>query len=29
LIFVNVDPLLIPLRSEQRFRKLLTQMNLR
>jgi eukaryotic-like serine/threonine-protein kinase len=29
LIFVNVDPLLIPLRSEQRFRKLLTQMNLK
>jgi serine/threonine protein kinase/tetratricopeptide (TPR) repeat protein len=28
LVFLNVDPLLAPLRSEQRFKKLLTQMNL-
>jgi Tfp pilus assembly protein PilF len=28
LLFLNVDPLLAPLRSEQRFKKLLIQMNL-
>ena len=28
LVFLNVDPLLAPLRSEQRFKKLLSQMNL-
>jgi serine/threonine-protein kinase len=28
LVFLNVDPLLAPLRSEGRFKKLLTQMNL-
>jgi eukaryotic-like serine/threonine-protein kinase len=29
LIFLNVDPLLAPIRSESRFQKILTQMNLR
>jgi tetratricopeptide (TPR) repeat protein len=28
LVFLNVDPMLAPLHSEQRFKKLLTQMNL-
>jgi tetratricopeptide (TPR) repeat protein len=28
LVFLNVDPMLAPLRSEQRFKRLLTQMNL-
>jgi tetratricopeptide (TPR) repeat protein len=29
IIYLNVSPLLAPIRSEQRFQKLLTQMNLR